>query len=160
MERPPPTAVGSNRVSFDSLAPGSLAWVSPAPERSIEDDLVRASFRHLVLSGALDAARARELGRVMGRDKAGTSIGAYLDAFSHLGLGHVRLVSADDDRFSFAAADLLGQDAKPTRAACSLALGFVEGVAEASAGRPTLGAEMTCRARGDAECGFSVKARR
>lgn len=154
------SASAGGRVSFESLAPGSLAWVTPAIEPAIEDTLVRTAFRHLVRSGTCDAARARELGRVLGREKGDTPLAAFLDAFSHLGLGRLRLVAADADRFTFATADLMGDEGTPAPASCALALGFCEGLAETTVAKPTLGSEMTCRSRGDAECTFTVRARR
>lgn len=160
MERPRPLPTGAGRVAFDGLAPGTLAWVSPVTEPAIEDKLVRSAFRHLVRSGACDPPRARDLGRVLGREMNGAPVHAFLDAFSHLGLGTLRLTAADDDRFSFAAADLPdGEKTTPSAAACALALGFAEGVAHSLTQRPALGSEMTCRSRGHAECTFSVRAK-
>lgn len=154
------TAPPAGRVHFDErLRPGSLTWVSPAPEIALEDHLVKTAFGYLVSNHVLGAPRARELGRALGRVAREGQLAPHLAAFSHLGLGSLRLVSAEKERYSFAGSNLVGSAEAPNAVACALALGYAEGVAEGISGRATLGSEMACRSRGHAECVFVVRAR-
>lgn len=163
--RRPPRAMENERatapqIEFDArFRPGSLAWVAPGPSPAVEDRLVRAAFHHLVRNGTLGPVRARELGRALGREARPGELAAHLDAFAHLGLGDLRILSEEPGRCAFAGRDLLESAAGPNAASCALALGYAEGLVEGLHGKRALGSEMTCRSRGHAECTFVVMAR-
>lgn len=143
-------------VDFGPRSEEPVAW-SPRSPRSAPDDLLVASaFRHLTGARGLQPGAARELGRAMGR--AVPDVEASLVAFSHLGLGRLSLAGAADGRLGVVGHGLAGSE-EAHAASCALALGFVEGLAEAVSGRDALGAEMRCRSRGHETCSFVVRSR-
>lgn len=147
------------RLAFDPRAePGSLTWVAPTRSPAPEDRIVKSAFHFVVESAGLSPAHARELGREMGRQARPDEIADFLDAFSHLGIGNLRLTLVDHARYEFAAKDLRGSET-PNSKACSLALGFLEGTIEAMTGQRALGAHMRCRSRSDEQCTFTVMVR-
>lgn len=147
------------RIEFDHRAePGSLTWVAPSGSPAPEDRIVKSAFHFVVDSAGLSPSHARELGREMGRQARPDEIADFLDAFSHLGVGNLRLTLVDQARYEFAARGLRGSEASNAKS-CSLALGFLEGTIEVMTGQRTLGAQMKCRSRGDDECTFTVMVR-
>lgn len=151
---PRPESKPRANVGFD-LERGSLAWNPRAPAPAVEDVLVNAAFRELVTDGIVTSRGARDLGRAMGRAAGRDQLAATLEAFSHLGVGCLRLSVEEPGRFEFQSPDLLGSD-KSGNHTCAMALGFLEGLAKAVTGRDSLGAETRCRSRGHASCAFVV----
>lgn len=139
--------------------PGTLAWDPVARSPAAEDRLVGAAFQFLTSPAGLSPERARDLGRALGHKAKADELHAFSEAFSHLGVGTLRVVQEAPDRVVFTSPDLV--DAKrPKAASCALALGFVEGATQAARGGSLLGAETRCRSRGHDECMFVVMAKR
>jgi predicted hydrocarbon binding protein len=88
----------------------------------------------------------------------GLTASEMLRAFGALEIGTLQLVSASSERYAFRSGDLHSVRGRARQATCDLALGFLEGVVAASSGRTAMGNEVACRARGDAECRFVVRA--
>lgn len=149
-----PAPVGFN----ERFMPGTLTWVTPAHAPAAEDRLITSAF-HFLVDGGLSPARAREMGRALGRQSDDHSLGVYLDAFSHLGIGRLKVAAVDDERYTFTGEDLRGS-ASSNAPSCALALGFLEGATERATGTPALGAEMRCRSRGHDKCAFTIMTRR
>lgn len=120
-------------------------------------DLVR---RMLALVGdhARPGAR-RELGRALAVEASGDTERDLLWAFTGLGLGRLRLVVQERDRFEFEGTDLLEVIEPDRQPSCQLALGFAEGIVERLTTRAALGNEMRCQGQGAPACRFVVKAR-
>ena len=143
-------------IEFAAAPPGALTWTPRREGEVPEDRIVRHAFLHILGSGHCTPADARSLGRAMGSQARTDAFATYLDAFSHLGLGELKLASATADRFVIEGRDL--HEAKSARSlTCSLALGFVEGAVSAMTGHEAMGAEMECRSRGHTACAFHVR---
>lgn len=145
-------------IEFGAAPPGALTWNPTRLDSVPEDRIVRGAFQHLIHAG-LKPAGARDLGRAMGASARGGQLRDYLDGFSHLGIGRLAIEKADTDRFVVRGHDLDGSHASGAPA-CALALGFIEGAAAALTGHHSLGAEITCRSRGDETCTFFVRAKK
>ena len=136
---------------------GTLAWI-PHAQTEAEDLLVTEAFRFLATPGAVPREKARDLGRALGRAATPEQTDEFLRAFSHLGLGTIELQERAAGRHVFVGHDLAVEKV-PDPPACAIALGFLEGLVGAVTGRATLGAEITCRGRGQRECRFLVMER-
>lgn len=117
---------------------------------------MRGAFGHILASGHCTNEQARELGRTMGREARPPDLQGFLEAFSHLGLGALRLSVHGPARWVVEGHALHGADAARSLT-CALALGFVEGAIGAIDGREALGAETQCRSRGAAVCEFHIR---
>lgn len=137
---------------------GTLAWVTRTTEPSAEDRIVTTAFQFLVDPAGLGPARARELARTLGRQVDGSPVHLYLDAFSHLGIGRLKLEQDEPERATFVGEGLRGAQ-RPNATACAFALGFLEGAMETRLGRATLGAEIRCASHGHPACTFVVMRR-
>ena len=138
-----------------TIEPGSLAWVPQADPPEAEDLLVHAAFQFLARPGALNIEQAREFGRALGKSANPEEVSAFLDAYSHLGIGSIALAEDGHGRYIFEAKDIpIEGSARPM--GCAIALGFLEGLVQAAAGHTTLGAETACRSRGASSCRFVV----
>lgn len=134
---------------------------APGPEdpdpRSLDPlDLLSAGVLAIDTPQTSDAVR-RGLGRAMAHPAHDMGVGSMLHAFAALHVGTLRLTAATPDRYVFESSDLRSADTPQRTPTCHLALGFVEGLVEASAGGTALGAEVSCRARGDKVCRFVVR---
>ena len=162
MERSRAEVRPRGRIEFGARPPGSLSWNTVPTGPEAEDLLITSAFRHLLAPRVMTPVAAREMGRAMGRaiPHGGDvrEMEAALEAFSHLGAGGLRLAERSDGHYAFEGVDLVGSE-RPDATSCALALGFVEGVASAQSGRPAMGAQMRCRARGHEACGFVVRTR-
>ena len=158
MPGPPESTVKPATVDFGRFMPGTLRWVAPANGPAAEDRLVTSAFQFLV-DGGLTPGTARELGRTLGRQAGEHSLGEYLDAFSHLGIGALKVATLLEDRYTFTGEGLRGSE-RANAPSCAAALGFLEGAVERATGGGALGTELQCRSRGHAACTFTVKARR
>ena len=136
---------------------GSLGWVQSSPVQA-EDLLVTAAFRYLSTPGHFTLDKAREVGRALGREAKPGQLAEFLHAFSHLGLGRLELKDQTGVRHVFVGHGI-PIDSVTNPPACAIALGFLEGVVSSTKGMPALGAEITCRARGQSECRFLVMER-
>lgn len=146
-------------IEFAAPAPGALVWRPALRGEVAEDRIVREAFRFILASAQCTPGQARALGHAMGSQARGDRFGAYLEAFSHLGIGELKIASATADRFVILGHDLHAA-ATPRALSCSLALGFVEGAVSALTGQEAMGAEMECRSRGHAACAFHVRPKR
>lgn len=156
----PERAPGPGSVKAMSVATGTLSWDPVARVPAAEDRLVTAAFRSLTAEGiGLTPDRARELGRLMGCQAGAGELRAFVDAFSHLGLGTLRLAADELDRAVFDSPDLRGAE-RAGASCCTFALGFCEGATQATRGGTMLGAEVRCRSRGAPACTFVVMRKR
>lgn len=147
------------RIDLPGVEGGTLAWNPSRAEPTAEDLLVRAAFEFLTKNGALSRVDARALGRHLGREAPPEDRVAFLDAFSHLGIGRLLLAREESARYTFHGEGLVGAD-KPDSTTCAIALGFAEGLVQAATGGDALGTELSCRSRGGSQCTFVVVARR
>ena len=146
-------------IEFAAAPPGALIWTPRRQGDVPEDRIVRRAFQHILGSGHCTPADARSLGRAMGLEARGDAFEGYLEAFSHLGIGQLKLASATADRFVVEGHAL--QASTSARAlTCALALGFVEGAVSSLTGQDAMGAEMECRSRGHVACAFHVRPKR
>lgn len=159
MDLRPETHHDPGAIEFGSPPPGALTWTRTLQHDVPEDRIVRAAFRYVLTARQCTQAQARELGRAMGAQAHGHDLRAYLDAFSHLGLGTLHAASLEQDRYVVEGHELYAAQT-PRSLTCSLALGFVEGAAAALEDREALGAELRCRSRGAPFCEFHIRPRR
>lgn len=83
---------------------------------------------------------------------------SYVDAFTLMGLGSLRFVRAEGDRWEFAGTDLLERRDGSATPTCYLTLGYLEAVVARLAGATALGSEMKCQSTSHDECVFALKA--
>lgn len=126
--------------------------------QSVTKDLVRRLMMALGAHHAQFHLRMRELGREMAPTAQNAPLDEHLAAFSSMGLGTLRLVSVERDRYTFVGDHLLEVTPGASQSTCQLPLGFLEGtVGMLHAG--ALGTETRCRSLGHATCTFVVQAR-
>lgn len=120
--------------------------------------LVRRMLRDAA-AGASSSAMRRRLGRDLAEEAGAATIGEFLDAFSAMGLGEMKIESQSDARLTFRATGLLEVTPGLGATTCHLALGFLEGAVGGLLGVDALGAELACESKGEAECTFVVRGR-
>lgn len=128
-------------------------------EQLVPKDLLRQVL--VTLGGREEAAatRMRQLGRDMARRANCPGLTVFLATFAEMGLGDLRLESADGNKHVFHGVRLLEATASSSRPTCHLPLGFLEGAVSTLAGRDVLGTETACQSQGAPQCVFQVHVR-
>lgn len=125
----------------------------------VTKDLVRSLMRSLHRTGHESAMRMRDMGRGFARRANCPGATVYLELFSTMGLGDLKLDDQSATRYVFSGNDLIERVESSTHSTCHLPLGFLEGAVEGLTGRRVLGTEVACQSMGAPRCTFIVSVR-
>lgn len=127
-------------------------------QQAVTRKVVRKLLRELT-EGNDWGLRRREIGRSMAGEAEHAELEAHLQDFSAMGLGELMLVKQDGARYEFHGFGLLEMTPGSASPTCHIPLGYLERALQQVTRRPTLGSEIACQSRGDAQCRFVVHAR-
>ena len=128
-------------------------------QETVTKGLVRDMLRHLSHRAPLADQTMRRLGRDLALRANSPGLAVFLETFSAMGLGDLKLDDMQDGRHVFSGFDLLERREASRQPTCQLPLGFLEGAVEVLAGSRALGAETACQSMGASRCTFVVTAR-
>lgn len=132
-----------------------------APSRSdaVARPLVQQLVRRLMEETHAGDDVLRKLGGEIAACVDGETIDVYTHAWGQMGLGTLRLVRQDGQRFTFDGQGLLARPGHARATTCYLALGFLCGAVARLEGHAANGTELHCASRGESACQFIVRAR-
>lgn len=130
-----------------------------AGQEKVTKGLVRDMLRHLSQRTPQADQTMRRLGRDLARRANSPGLAVFLETFSAMGLGDLKLDDVQGHRHVFSGSDLLERRESSRQPTCQLPLGFLEGAIEVVTGAPALGAELACQSTGGSRCSFVVSAR-
>lgn len=125
----------------------------------VTKDLVRSLMRSLQRAGHESAMRMRDMGKSFAKRAGCPGVTVYLELFSTMGLGDLKLDDESPTRFVFSGRDLIERVPESPQATCHLPLGFLEGAVEGLTQRRVLGTEVQCQSMGAERCVFIVSVR-
>ena len=128
-------------------------------QEKVTKGLVRDMLRHLSLRTPLADQTMRRLGRDLARRANSPGLAVFLETFSGMGLGDLKLEDVQGARHTFSGSDLLERREASRQPTCQLPLGFLEGAVEVLGGGGALGTETACQSMGAPRCAFVVTAR-
>lgn len=138
---------------------GEVQDVTDAREQAVTRKLVRTMLQRVADAGSIPPNVMRELGRSLAAGVAGRSMAEYARAFSHMGLGRLKVAQEGENRWQMTGEDLLELAPGAAQPGCRMPLGFLEGAAQALSGHDALGTELRCQSMGHPECVFVVMGR-
>jgi predicted hydrocarbon binding protein len=121
--------------------------------------LVRRIVRGLMTETRADALVLLRMGEQLASGVEEPTVEASTRAYAQMGLGHLRLTSAEGAHYEFVGSELMEEAPGARASTCYLALGFLCGAVGRARGGTARGSEVACRSRGDPECRFVLQAR-
>lgn len=125
-----------------------------ADEQKVARRIVRRALDMHPRADATLLAQRRRMGRSIAEETGAPSLDQHLRTFTNMGLGELRLVGQEGERFTFAGHDMLDRTPGARMPSCAVALGYIEGMLSQLTGHDVLGAELTCESQGHPECRF------
>lgn len=136
-----------------------VAAQEAARRQAIARSLVRTMLQDIARAGPLPPTVMRDMGRRLAGSTQAASMDEFLGSFSTMGLGTLRVASAEGGRYTLHGHDLLELAPGATQPSCRLPLGFAEGAFASLTGQDGLGTELRCQSLGHEACVFVVMAR-